>query len=209
MKDPKKCGDIIRAIRKATSLPVSAKIRLGVDNQHINYLDVIRELENAGVSFIAIHARTAKELYSGSPHFDMLQNLRKKMSVPLIISGNIFTLEDAIKAQEITGADFVMVARGAVGNPYLITQISEYFNSGVVLPSPSFAEQKKYCLELLRSLIEEKGEEKAVTVFRSMGPAFFFNLPNVKILKRRISSEITSYQSVVDIIEEFEKEHIS
>lgn len=209
MKDPKKCGEIIRAIKEVTTLPISAKIRLGWDKNSINFLEVISELEKAGVSFIAIHARTAKDLYAGEPHFELLKDLRKKMNVPLIISGNIFSLEDAKKALEITGADYVMVARGGVGNPMLISQINEYYKTGDTLLSPSFAEQKKYCLELLKELIEEKGEKRAVTIFRSMAPAFFNSLPNVKTLKRRLASEITTYQSVEEIIEDYEKEHMS
>ena len=73
---------------------------------------------------IGIHARTKKELYTGRPHFELLKDLRSKMNVPLAVSGNIFTLDDAIKALDITGADAVMVARGGVGNPFLLKQIN-------------------------------------------------------------------------------------
>ena len=128
LKNPKLCGDIIRAMKAVTDKPVTAKIRLGWDRKSINYKEVIRELENAGVNMIGIHARTTKDLYSGLPDFELIRDLRKEMHVPLAISGNIYTVEDAVKAMEITGADFVMVARGGVGNPTLIRNINHYFN---------------------------------------------------------------------------------
>ncbi len=209
MNDPKKCGEIIRAIKLETNLPVSAKIRLGWDDKNINYFEVISELEKAGVCFVAIHARTRKELYSGTPHFDLIKDLGKKMRVPLIVSGNIFTLEDAKTAIELTGAQMVMVARGGVGNPRLITDIDRFYKNKEQLLPPSFVEQKEYCLQLLHNLIDEKGEKRAVTIFRSMGPSFFGNIPNVKELKKQLACEITDYNSVVRIIERFEKEHIS
>ena len=126
MLNPKLCGEIIKAIKSVTDKPVTAKIRLGYNE--VNFLDVIKSLEDGGVDAIGIHARTRKELYMGEPHFDLLKDLRSKMKVPLMVSGNIYTLDDAINALEITGADAVMVARGGMGNPYLIKQIKTYFH---------------------------------------------------------------------------------
>ena len=91
LKDPEKCGQIIRKLKQITDLPISAKIRLGWDDKSINYLDVIHELEDAGVDFIALHARTKKDLYYGEARMEIIKDLQKKMRVPLIISGNIFT----------------------------------------------------------------------------------------------------------------------
>ena len=206
MKDPKRCGDIIRAIKSVYPGPVTAKIRLGWDDKSINYLEVIKELEDAGVSMIAIHARTKKELYSGTPHFDLLKDLRSKMKVPLVVSGNIFTVEDANKALELTGADAVMIARGGIGNPLLVHQINVYQNDKTVLEDASLEEQVDYCLDLARHLIEEKGEEKAMLVYRSIAPRFFSNLPMVKKIKTRLANELKSYKDLENIIYEYLEE---
>lgn len=206
MQNPKLCGDIIRAIKSVTDKPVTAKIRLGWDEKNINYLEVIQELENAGVDMIGIHARTRKELYMGTPHFDKLKNLRKKMSVPLAISGNIYSLEDAIKAMEITGADLVMVARGGVGNPFLITQIKQYYETSEKLLSPSLDEQINYCLSLADYLIKEKGERRGMMIYRAIAPKFFMGFPNAKILRNKLAQELTSKNNLVKIIEEYRKE---
>ena len=206
MLDPKLCGDIIRAIKSVTDEPVTAKIRLGYN--HVNFMDVIKELELAGVEAIAIHARTRKELYAGEPHYDLLKNLRIQMSVPLIVSGNIYTLDDAISAIEISGAEAVMVARGGMGNPFLITQIKTYFATGERLPNPSFLEQCEYCLALAKSMIEEKGELAAMRIYRSIAPKFFAGFANSKMLRTILSTSLTTFQSLVNIIEEFKKNNL-
>lgn len=206
MKDPKLCGDIIRAIKSVTDKPVTAKIRLGWDEKSINFLEVIKELELAGVDMIGIHARTRKELYMGQPHYEMIKNLRKKMNVPLAVSGNIYTLDDAINALKITGADLVMVARGGVGNPFLIKQIKEYFETGERLLNPSFNEQVQYCLDLADFLIKEKGESRGMTIYRSIAPKFFVGFPNAKSLRNRLAQELTSKKHLLEIIEEYRKE---
>ena len=206
MLHPTLCGDIIRAIKKVTDKPVTAKIRLGYNE--VNFKSVIEELEKAGVAAIGIHARTRKELYSGEPHYDLLKNLRKEMSVPLIVSGNIYTLDDAIKALDLTGAEAVMVARGGVGNPFLIKQIQTYFATGERLPNPSFLEQCNYCLELAKSMIEEKDELTAMRIYRSIAPKFFSGFANSRILRTVLATSLTDYASLVRILEEYKQEFL-
>lgn len=207
LKNPSLAGEIIRAIKDVSHVPVSAKIRLGWNDKSINYMEVIDELEKAGVAFIGIHVRTAKQLYSGSPHYELIKDLRSKMSVPLVVSGNIFTLQDAIKALEISGADAVMVARGGVGNPTLCRQINSYYRDGSFVKDATFDEQVDYCLQLARHLIEEKGEEKAMRIYRSIAPKFFSGLPEVKKLNARLASELNSYNDLVEIINDYKSRH--
>ena len=200
MKNPKLCGDIIRAIKEVTDKPVTAKIRLGWDSKSINYLDVIHELEEAGVDMIAIHSRTKKELYLGEPHHDLLKGLRSQMKVPLVISGNINTLDDGVNALEITGADAVMVARGGVGNPFLLTQINEYFKSGNRLETPSLKKQLEWCYELGTKVAEEKGEDRGMRIYRSIAPKFLVGIKNCKGYRLRLSSELVSLESLKNIL---------
>lgn len=201
MLKPKLAGDIVRAIKQVTDKPVTAKIRLGYNE--VNFKEVIKELESAGVDAIAIHARTRKELYSGEPHYELIKGLRNTMKVPLIVSGNIYTLDDAINALNITGADAVMVARGGMGNPFLIKQIQHYFEMGERLENPSFLEQCEYCLELAKSMIEEKGELTAMRIYRGIAPKFFSGFANSKTLRTVLATSLTTYQSLVNILNEF------
>ena len=204
MLNPKLAREIIRALKKVTDKPITAKIRLGYNE--VNFKDVIKELENGGVDAIGIHARTRKELYAGEPHFDLLKDLRKEMHVPLIVSGNIYTLDDAINALNITGADAVMVARGGVGNPFLIKQIKTYFETGERLPNPSFLEQCDYCLKLAESLIEEKGELTAMKIYRGIAPKFFSGFPNSRTLRTVLATSLTDFNSLKRIIAEYKEE---
>ena len=204
MLKPKLAGDIVRAIKQVTDKPVTAKIRLGYNE--VNFKEVIKELESAGVDAIAIHARTRKELYSGEPHYELIKGLRNTMKVPLIVSGNIYTLDDAINALNITGADAVMVARGGMGNPFLIKQIQHYFETGERLENPSFLEQCEYCLELAKSMIEEKGELTAMRIYRGIAPKFFSGFANSKTLRTVLATSLTTYQSLVNILNEFKEE---
>ena len=206
MLHPELAGDIIRAIKSVTDKPVTAKIRLGYNE--VNFKDVIKELEKAGVAAIGIHARTRKELYSGTPHYDLLKDLRKEMTVPLMVSGNIYTLDDAINAINITGADAVMVARGGVGNPFLITQIKHFYETGERLPNPSFLEQCEYCLALARSMIEEKDEFTAMRIYRGIAPKFFSGFANSRTLRTVLATSLTDYASLVRIIDEFKLEYM-
>ena len=205
LKNPKLCGEIVKAVKEATHKPVTAKIRIGFDSKHINFMEVIEELEKAGVDMIAIHPRTTKEMYGGLPHWDLLRDLRSKMSVPLVVSGNIFTVEDTIKALEITGADAVMVARGGVGNPRLITNINKYF-ANEELEYPTINEQIEYCLELAKDLIKEKGEEIAMRVYRGIATKFLDGLPNSKQTKSRLSTELVKYDDLVRILNEYKSQ---
>ena len=207
MKNPKLCGDIVRAIKEVTDKPVTAKIRLGWDNNSINYLEVIKELEEAGVDMIAIHSRTRKELYAGEPHHELLKGLREKMKVPLVISGNIYSLDNAIRAMEITGADAVMVARGGIGNPYLLKQINEYFTNGNRLENPSLKEQLKWCKELGEMIAEEKGEFTGMRVYRAIAPKFVQGIPNAKKYKVRLCTELTTLDSLNQILKDIAKEN--
>ncbi len=194
LKNPEVLADIVRTLKKEMNIPITVKIRLGWDNKHMNYMEVIKLLEESGVDAIAIHARTTKELYSGEPHYELLKDLRTKMNVPLIVSGNIFTLDDAIKALELTKADAVMVARGSLGNPFLIKQIDEYVKTGVRLPNPSLDQQINYCLELAKYMIDEKGEEKAMRIYRSIAPKFFTGFPNSKDVRRDLAQNMVSFE---------------
>lgn len=204
LKTPQVLGDMVRAIKAITDIPVTVKIRLGWDSNKINFMEVISILEEAGVDAIGIHARTTKELYSGLPHYDLIKDLRLKMKVPLIVSGNIFTLEDAVNALEITKAEAVMVARGGVGNPTLITQIKEYFETGKIIESPSLETQKQYCLELAKGFADEYGEEQGMRIYRSIAPKFFQGFPNSKELRTNLVQKLVSIKSLEEILNEYE-----
>ena len=206
MKNPKLCGEIVRQLKQEISIPVTAKIRLGWDEKTINFLEVIDELERAGVDMIAIHARTKKQMYLGQPNFELLKDLRSKMSVPLVVSGNIYTLDDAIKVKELTGAEGVMVARGGVGNPWLVKQIDTYYRTGERISDVSIMEKVDQCLSLADHLIAEKGEQTAMRIYRGIASKFFSGFKNAKYYKNRLSTELVDRKSLVTILDSIKEE---
>ena len=205
MNNPKLCGDIVRAIKEATHKPVTVKIRLGSGNNKAQFREVIKEVIAAGVDLIAIHPRSAKEMYGGQPHWELVKDLKRNVNVPLIVSGNIYTVEDAVRAMEITGADGVMVARGGVGNPLLVSNINNYFNNKELFTA-NLDQQIGFCLELARLFIEEKGENVAMRIYRGIATKFFDGFPKSKQLKCRLSTELNTYSDLLRIIEEYKKE---
>lgn len=190
LKKPQKLKEYVSQIVSYSSKPVTAKIRLGWNAKSINFPEVVEILEQAGVVAITIHARTSEQMYTGKADWSILRGLKQKMKVPLIVSGDIFSLEDAIEAQTITGSDAIMVARGAVGNPHLIRQIDEYFSSGKWLEKPSLADQIKYVLQYSDLLIKEKGEKQAMMILRGIAPRFFSGFAGMKPIKSELTTNL-------------------
>jgi len=202
MKDPRKCGDIIRNVKGAVDVPVTAKIRLGQSASVINFRQVIDELTDAGVDAVALHVRTREERYAGDAHYDLAADLQSKMSVPLVISGDIYSLDDAVSAVDTTGAAAVMVARGGIGNPYLVTQIDHYLRTEQRLLNPTVSEQIDWCISLAHRLVDEDGTETAVRRMRSLAPKFIAGCYRCRGYRNRLATEIVSMDSMVLLLEE-------
>lgn len=194
--------DMMSSLVKASKKPVTAKIRIGWDEQSINVERIATILQDAGVSLIAIHPRTRNQLYSGVANYERIKDIKKILHIPLVISGDIFTLESAIEAQKLTNADGIMVARGAMGNPYLITQIDRYFKTGEILPRISLNQQLEYLKEYANKLIDLKGEDVAIRELRGIAPHFLKGYPNLKKYRVKLTTEMISLNDLLNIIDD-------
>ena len=205
---PDELYDMVRAVVSYSSKPVSAKIRLGYDEVNVDTIAPL--LEKAGVSFLAIHARTKKELYSGKPHFESLKNIRDEISIPFCVSGNIYEVNDALEALKITRADAVMVARGGVGNPLLIKNINEALDGNENFEKTNFDKQSELLLKLTDYMLDEKGERQTFLILRSIAPKFYLNLdlPNIKSLRSVLARDITSLDSLKNAINDYKKREL-
>lgn len=202
LKDTQKLYEFMKKICDHCPIPVTAKIRLGWDANKINFMENVEALEKAGVKAIGIHARTTAQGYSGKANYEIIRDLQTKMSIPLIVSGDIYTLDDAINALETTKATAVMVARGGNGNPHLIRQINQYYFDGQKLENVSLKQNLEYLLEFADELIAEKGEYKAMAILRGIAPRFFDGYPGTKIIKNKLSQTLTTRDSLVRILDE-------
>lgn len=200
LKRKEELFDMISALVKASKKPVTAKIRIGWDDSSINVEEIVLTLQKAGISLIAIHPRTRNQLYSGKANYERIKDIKSIMTVPLVISGDIFTLDDAINAQEMTNADGIMVARGALGNPYLIKQIDHYFKTGEKLSNPTLEDQIRYLNEYALELIKLKGEYVAIHELRGIAPHFFKGYPNTKQIRLRLATEIETFSDLEKIL---------
>ncbi len=201
MREPKRCGDIIRAIKHDVDVPVTAKIRLGWGPSEINYMQVIDELQSADVDMISLHVRTKKDGYAGEPHYEFAEGLRQRMSVPLAISGNIYSLDDAIHAMNISGAEAVMVARGGVGNPFLVTQIDRYFKTGVKLPNPTVRQQAEWCISLMDELSEHMDEDTLIRKMRCYAPKFIAGCHRCREHRLKLATMTDSRESLIRMLD--------
>ena len=206
LRDPEKLEKMFTEICKHSPIPVTAKIRLGWNEENINFKENISALEKAGIAAIGLHARTTRAGYAGKPRWDLVKNLRDEMSVPLIVSGDMYDVSDAIRALETTHADAIMVARGGVGNPKLIERINSHFNDNVELKKATLEESKAYLLKLADMMIEEKGEYSAMMVLRGIAPKFFLGLPGTKKIRSKLASALTTKQSLVRIMDEIKED---
>jgi len=199
LKRPAEMEDMMRQVVAASHKPVSAKIRIGSDDEHINVFDIVARLERAGVSMIAIHTRTTKQIYQGKARHDIIKDLGMKMKVPLVISGDIDSLDHAIEAMDITKATAVMVARGGLGKPRLIAQLERYFRDGTRLEDATLLEQLRYLRQFAKKLVALKGEDIAMREVRGIGIHFLAGFPGMKSHKAHLS-QITDFKQLEKMI---------
>jgi tRNA-dihydrouridine synthase B len=144
MRDLDHALQLIEATVSAVKVPVTLKMRLGWDDRSLNAPELARRAEAAGVQMISVHGRTRCQFYKGEADWGAVRAVRDAIKLPLVVNGDITSFEKAVTALEMSGADAVMVGRGAQGQPWLPGQIGRRLESGVVEPAPSLAEQLKY-----------------------------------------------------------------
>jgi nifR3 family TIM-barrel protein len=162
MKDPVQIGEIVRAMKKATSLPISVKLRTGWDHQNYTFIEAALRAQDAGASMISLHGRTRSQGYGGKADWEQIARLKEAVEVPVTGNGDIFTAEDARNMLKQTGCDAVMVARGALGNPFLFREIRSLLAGLGVLPPPTPRERIETALRHLERCVALKGEALAV-----------------------------------------------
>ncbi|MDI6736120.1 MAG: tRNA dihydrouridine synthase DusB [bacterium] len=157
MKNPKLAVDIIREAKKVTNKPVTAKIRKGFDVKSINAIDFAKKLEGAGVDAITIHGRTGAQKYEGTADWDIIKEIKKIVKIPVIGNGGIFSASDAVRMFHLTGCDGIMVARGAIGHPWIFREINQALKGEEMI---SFIENEQIMLfnEHLERTIKCYGE---------------------------------------------------
>lgn len=143
LKTPELSEKIIAAVTKAVALPVTVKIRTGWDGEHINAVEIAKRAEAAGASAITVHGRTRCQMYAPGIDYKTIAEVKKAVKIPVIANGDVADGQSAKYMYEATGADFVMVGRAAMGNPFVFEQINAYMQTGEILPEPDI--ERRMC----------------------------------------------------------------
>lgn len=158
MKNPKLCGEIVSAVKKAVDIPVTVKIRKGWDNDSVNALEVAKYCEDNGADALTIHGRTREQFYSGTADWDIIAEVKSALSIPVIGNGDIVDAKSAAAMYEQTNCDYIMVGRGALGNPWIFRQINAWFDRDTFIVPPSIDERLSVMYRHIRLACEYKGE---------------------------------------------------
>lgn len=184
MKNPRLCGEIVKAVTAVTDIPVTVKIRKGWDDDSVNAVEVAKICESAGAAAITVHGRTRQQYYKPPVDYDIIKAVRESVSVPVIANGDIESAERAKEVMDITGCDLVMIGRATLGNPWIFSQINAYLeNPNVKIHTPDLEERLGVMIEHIGKMVEYKGEHMAMLQARKLVVGYFKGMKGAAALR--------------------------
>lgn len=207
MKNPKLAGEIIEKTVRAIKKPVTVKIRKGFDDDHVNAVEMAHIAEESGAAAVAVHGRTREQFYSGKADWDIIRQVKERVSIPVIGNGDLLTAEDVIAMEKQTGCDGFMIARGAEGNPWIFRQILHYFETGEQLPKPDFSEMTEMLLRHAKMQLEFKGEYTGIREIRKHAAWYTAGYKNSSRLRGRIN-EVENYEQLEALFREVQSYNV-
>lgn len=184
MKNPRLCGEIVKAVTAVTDIPVTVKIRKGWDDDSVNAVEVAKICESAGAAAITVHGRTRQQYYKPPVDYDIIRAVRESVSVPVIANGDIDSAERAKEVMDITGCDLVMIGRATLGNPWIFSQINAYLEKpNVKIHTPDLEERLGVMIEHIGKMVEYKGKHMAMLQARKLVVGYFKGMKGAAALR--------------------------
>lgn len=188
LKDLPLAEKIIKAVVDAVDIPVTVKIRIGWDGEHINAVETAQRAENAGAAAITVHGRTKEQMYAPPVDTKTIALVKKSVSIPVIANGDITDGLSAAKMLEETNCDYLLVGRGALGRPWVFSQISAYLKHEVIMPEPPVSERMRVMVKHIKRICEYKGEDIGIREARKHAAWYIKGIRGAAAYRKEVGS---------------------
>ncbi len=188
LKDPPLAEAIIRAVVQAVEVPVTVKIRVGWDDETVNAVEMAQRAEAAGAAAIAVHGRTRMQMYAPPVHTELIADVKRSVSIPVMANGDIVDGPSAAKMLEETNADYLLVGRGALGRPWVFQQIEAYLKHGVLLPEPPVPERMRVMVQHIKTICDYKGERVGIKEARKHAAWYIRGIRGAAAYRQRVGA---------------------
>ncbi len=202
MKDPEKAYQIVSEIVKNVKKPVTVKLRLGFDLEHINVVEMAKLMEKAGASAICVHARTRSEFYSGHAHWEYIKQVVEAVNIPVIGNGDVVDYKSAKEMLDYTGCKAIALGRATLGNPWIFSDINNYLENGTIPQNRTRKELYDIILRQHKMLEELKGTHLALIEMRGHIGYYLKGIPGAGPVKNEINQQ-TEFSKVLEILKDF------